>query len=38
MNWNQLLLKLLTKNNQILLWESHTDIKTSNLLTLMTIF
>ena len=33
MNWNLLLLKLLTRENQILLWESFTDIHLWILLT-----
>ena len=34
MNWNLLLLTLSTQNNQILLWESFTDIHLWILLTL----
>ena len=34
MNWNLLLLKLSTRENQILLWESFTDIHLRTLLTL----
>ena len=37
MNWNLLLLKLLTRENQILLWESFTDIHLWTLLTLIAI-
>ena len=37
MNWNLLLLKLLTRENQILLWESFTDIHLWILLTLIAI-
>ena len=35
MNWNLLLLKLSTRENQILLWESFTDIHLRTLLTLI---
>ena len=35
MNWNLLLLKLSTRENQILLWESFTDIHPWTLLTLI---
>ena len=37
MNWNLLLLKLPTRENQILLWESFTDIHLWTLLTLIAI-
>ena len=37
MNWNLLLLKLLTRENQILLWESFTDIHLWTLLTLIAV-
>ena len=37
MNWNLLLLKLSTQENQILLWESFTDIHLWTLLTLIAI-
>ena len=37
MNWNLFLLKLLTRENQILLWESFTDIHLWILLTLIAI-
>ena len=37
MNWNLLLLKLLTRENQILLWESFTDIHLWILLTLIAV-
>ena len=37
MNWNLLLLKLSTQENQILLWESFTDIHLWILLTLIAI-
>ena len=37
MNWNQLLLKLSTKKNQILLCESYADIHPWILLTLIAI-
>ena len=37
MNWNLLLLKFLTRENQILLWESFTDIHLRILLTLIAV-
>ena len=37
MNWNLLLLKLSFQKNQILLWESFTDIHLWTLLTLIAI-
>ena len=37
MNWNLLLLKFLTRENQILLWESFTDIHLWILLTLIAV-
>ena len=37
MNWNLLLLKLSARENQILLWESFTDIHLWTLLTLIAI-
>ena len=37
MNWNLLLLELSTPKNQILLWESFTDIHLWTLLTLIAI-
>ena len=37
MNWNQLLSKLSAQKNQVLLWESYTDIHPWILLTLIAI-
>ena len=37
MDWNQLSLKLSTLKNQILLWESYTDIHPWILLTLIAV-
>ena len=37
MNWNLLLLKWSTRENQILSWESFTDIHLWTLLTLIAI-
>ena len=37
MNWNLLLLKLLTRKNYLLLWESFTDTDIWILLTLIAI-
>ena len=37
MNWNLLLLKMSTRENQILLWESFIDIHVWTLLTLIAV-
>ena len=37
MNWNQLLLKLSTLKNEILLWETFTDIHLQTLLALLAV-